>query len=345
MQAVRLHPAPATSQAYSPSNPAPSSALHLDKDLPVPKLSKPGEILVRVKATTVIRDMLTWPETYAHEYPILGNDLSGVVIETFSPQSSFKPGDEIFGMTDGDRPCTWAEYCIVMEDEVALKPKGLTWDAAAAMPLSAMTAYEALYDHAGISVPVLGDVSRPDGHRSLTSEHKQRLLITGAAGAVGIYLIQLASISDVYTVAATSSNARNKEFLQSLGADETVEYSALLSEYKKSFDVIIDTVGGSILSGCWENIKEGGSIISVDSASYDFVADHQKRGLSKEGINALFFIVKGGKRVLKFLAQLAEVDKLRPFVLQTYPLSEVRQAYDHTNGRYSGRGKVILTID
>ena len=124
-----------------------------------------------------------------------------------------------------------------------------------------------------------------------------------------------------------------------------MEYSALLSGYKKNFDVIIDTVGGSTLSGCWENIKDGGSIISVDSASYDFVADHQKRGLSKEGINALFFIVKGGRRVLGFLAQLAEMDMLRPFVLQTYPLSEVRQAYDHTNGRYSGRGKVILTMN
>ncbi|KAI7975602.1 hypothetical protein EIK77_005968 [Talaromyces pinophilus] len=345
MQAVRLHPAPASSDAYSPSNPAPSSALHLDKDVPIPKLSKPGELLVRVRATTVIRDMLTWPETYAHDYPILGNDLSGVVVETYSQQSSFKPGDEIFGMTDGDRPCTWAEYCIVMEDEVALKPKGLAWDAAAAMPLSAMTAYEALYDHAGISVPALEDISRPGGRRSQTSEHKQRLLITGAAGAVGLYLVQLASVSDVYTVAATSSNARNKEFLQTLGADETVEYSDLLSGNKKSFDVIIDTVGGSTLSGCWENIKEGGTIISVDSASYDFVADHQKRSLSKEGVKALWFIVKGGRRVLGFLAQLAEMDMLRPFVLQTYPLSEVRQAYDHTNGRYSGRGKVILTIN
>ena len=170
-------------------------------------------------------------------------------------------------------------------------------------------------------------------------------MITGAAGAVGLYLVQLASISDVYTVAATSSNARNKEFLQTLGADETVEYSALLSGNKKSFDIIIDTVGGSVLSGCWENIKEGGSIISVDSASYDFVADHQKRSLSKEGVNASWFIVKGGRRVLGFLAQLAEMGMLRPFVLQTYPLSEVRQAYDHANGRYSGRGKVILTIN
>lgn len=345
MQAVRLHPAPALSPAYSPANPAPSSALHLDKDVPIPKLSKPGELLIRVRATTVIRDILTWPETYAHDYPILGNDLSGVVVETFSQESPFKPGDEIFGMTDGGRPCTWAEYCIVMEDEIALKPKSLTWDAAAAMPLSAQTAYEALYDHAGISVPVLGDDFEPGDRRSLTTEHEKRLLITGAAGAVGIYLIQLASISDVYTVAATSSNARNKEFLQTLGADETVEYSALLDGNKKRFDVIIDTVGGSTLSGCWENIKDGGTIISVDSASYDFVADHQKLSLSKEGVKALFFIVKGGKRSLDFIARLAELGILRPFVLQTYPLFEVRKAYDHANGRHSGRGKVILTIN
>lgn len=289
--------------------------------------------------------MLTWPETYAYDYPILGNDLSGVVVETFSKQSSFKPGDEIFGMTDGERPCTWAEYCIVIEDEVALKPKGLTWDAAAAMPLSAQTAYEALYHHAGISIPVIGNNLRPDGRHYLTSEPKKRILITDAAGAVGIYLVKLASISDLYTVAATSSNARNKEFLQTLGANEIVEYSALLGGYEKSFDVIVDTVGGSTLLGCWENIKEGGTIISVDSASYDFVADHQKRSASKEGINAMFFIVKGGKKSLDFLARLAELGILGPFVLEKYPLSEVRQAYEHANGRYSGRGKVILTIN
>jgi NADPH:quinone reductase-like Zn-dependent oxidoreductase len=344
MQAVRVHPAPASSLAYSPSNPAPSSALHLDQGLPIPKPSKPGEILVRIKATTVIRDMLTWPETYGHEYTIPGNDLSGVVVETFSQESTFKPGDEVFGMANAERPCTWAEYCIVLEDEIALKPKNLAWDAAAAMPLSAQTAYEALYDHAGIPVPELRDNLKRETYRSSDSEQKQRVLITGAAGAVGIYLVQLASISGLHTVTATSSNARNQEFLKSIGADETIEYSALLSEERGGYDVIIDTVGGDILLACWKNIKEGGKIISLDSASYDFVADHEKRGLSKEGVQALFFIVKGSNRSLKFLARLAELDALRCFVLQKYHISEVQEAYNHAQGRYSGRGKVILTV-
>jgi NADPH:quinone reductase-like Zn-dependent oxidoreductase len=154
-----------------------------------------------------------------------------------------------------------------MEDEVAMEPKNLAWNAAAAMPLSAQTHYEALYDHAGIPIPELGDNLKRETYRLSTSGNKQRVLITDAAGAVGIYLVQLASISGLYTVhvAATSSITRNQEFLKSLGADETVEYSTLLSEQSEKYNVIVDTVGGDILVKCCTIVKEGGKIITLDS--------------------------------------------------------------------------------
>ncbi|KAJ6172807.1 hypothetical protein N7470_001874 [Penicillium chermesinum] len=222
MQAVRLHPAPSQATPYSPSNPAPSTALRLDRDVPIPVPSAPGELLIRVKATTVIRDMLNWPETYSHDYAILGNDVAGIVTEVFSSASKFKPGDEVFGMVNTDRAATWAEYTIAKEDEVTLKPATLTFAQAAALPLSAQTAYEALFEHARIPQPTV---------KQSLSQHATtkpgRLLITGAAGAVGIYLVQLAAAAGVRVVAASSSNARNREFLQGLGADEVVEYSML----------------------------------------------------------------------------------------------------------------------
>ena len=109
MQAIRFHPSPDPTTPYSPTNPAPASALILDTNIPIPQPSKPDEILARVKATTVVRDALTWPETYAHEYAIPGHNLAGTVAAVFS-DDNFKPDDEVFGMAHADRGSAWAEY-------------------------------------------------------------------------------------------------------------------------------------------------------------------------------------------------------------------------------------------
>lgn len=338
MQVIRLHPAPPGTAPYSPSNPAPSTALHLDHDISVPVASAPGELIVRVKATTVVRDMLTWPETYVHEFTIIGNDVAGIVSEVFSPMSKFKPGDEVFGMTDADRAATWAEYTIVKEDEIDRKPASLTFAQAAALPLSAHTAYEALFEHAGIPRPTVDEILSQRAIRQNTC-----FLITGAAGAVGIYLVQLAVAAGLRVVAASSSNARNGEFLRSLGAAEVVEYS-VLTEYRGRFDVIIDTVGGGVLVGCWDYVAETGVLVTVDSASFNFVEEHERRGLRKPSVRALFFIVKGSSDALRYLAELADAGAIRPFVADVYPLEKAREAYDLANGRPSARGRVVLTV-
>lgn len=338
MQAIRLRPAPPKSTPYSPSNPAPSTALQLDHDVPIPVPSAPGELLIRVKATTVIRDMLNWPETYVHEYTILGNDVAGIVTEVFSSASKFKPGDEVFGMANIDRAATWAEYTIVKEDEVARKPDTLTFAQAAALPLSAQTAYEALFEHARIPLPTVEEsLSRP------TTKKNHRTLITGAAGAVGMYLVQLAAAAGGPVVAATSSNARNGEILRGLGADEVVEYS-MLGGYLGQFDAIIDVVGGEVLAKCWDYVAETGVLVSVDSASFNFVEEHEMRGLRKVGVHALFFIVKGSPDALRYIAELAAARAVRSFVADVYPLPRAREAYDLVNGRFYGRGKVILSV-
>ncbi|OJJ30166.1 hypothetical protein ASPWEDRAFT_120769 [Aspergillus wentii DTO 134E9] len=337
MQAIRLHPASPKSTPYSPSNPAPSTALQLDHHVPIPVPSAPGELLIRVKATTVIRDMLTWPETYAHPYAIPGNDVAGIVTEVFSSASNFKPGDEVFGMASTDRAATWAEYTIVKEDEVALKPATLTFAQAAALPLSAQTAYEALFEHARIPCPTVEEFMA----RSATGKD-HRVLITGAAGAVGVYLVQLAAAAGVRVVAASSSNARNGDFLRDLGADEVVEYSML--DGHGQFEVIIDVVGGEVLAKCWDYVAETGTLVSVDSASFNFVEEHEKRGLRKVGVHALFFIVEGSPNALRYIAELAGAGAVRPFVADVYPLARAREAYDRANGRLSARGKVILVV-
>ncbi|KAF4261124.1 hypothetical protein CNMCM8812_005101 [Aspergillus fumigatus] len=341
MQAIRVGSAPSSTAPYSSSNPAPSSALYLDQNVPIPRPSKKGELLVRVKATTVIRDMLTWPETYRQEHSMLGNGLSGIVAEVFSEDGKFRPGDEVFGMSNVHRAAAWAEYGIVEESEMALKPKRLSWEQAAAIPLSAQTAYEALFDRVGVPVPSVEDAAR---NRSRTSgEGQPRLLITGAAGAVGVSLVQLASLAGLHVVAATSSSTRNAEFLRDLGAHETVEYG-MLESHSSAYDIIIDTVGGDVLAPCWNYVKENGTLVSVDSASYNFVEDHEKRGTRRAGVRVLFFIVQGSSEALHYLAELADSGLVRPFVAGTYPLAKAQEAYDTANGRYPGRGKIVLTL-
>lgn len=341
MQAVRVHPAPSNSDPYSPANPAPASALQLDQNVPIPKPSKPGELLVRVKASTVVRDMLTWPETYHHEYSIPGNDLSGVVVEAYPGSSKFRPGDEVFGMAHPDRAATWAEYTIVKEEEATLKGTGLTWEQAAALPLSAQTAYEALFYHAGVPVPNDADIAADKTEQRLSGT-RQKVLITGAAGSVGVYLVQLASLAGLHVVAATSSNDRNAQFVQSLGADETIEYNSLSQH--GPYDFVIDTVGGDTLRDCWNAVKDGGTLITVDSSSFNFVDDHKRQGLYKDGVKALFFIVSGSSEGLHFLAHCADMGILQVFVLSAYALAEAPQAYEHASGRLTGRGKIVITI-
>ncbi|RDW78881.1 NADP-dependent oxidoreductase [Aspergillus mulundensis] len=345
MNAIRIHPAPNGETPYSASNPAPPSALHLDT-IPIPKLSRPNELLVRVKASTIVRDTLTWPESYTREYLTPGNDIAGTVVEVFDPQSNFNVGDEVFGMLPADQPGSWAEYVIVRELEVALKPKRLSWYEAAAMPLSALTAFEALFVRGGVVVPSAEDaLCNSKGEQTRDERGRKKVLVTGAAGAVGMYVVQLARLAGVHVTAATSSNERNARFLSELGADETIEYAALQTAgQKEQYDIVIDTVGGQTLVKSWACVKTSGALVTVDSSSFNFVKEHQEQGFAREDVRALFFIVEGGRDRLETLARFAELGMLRVFVLDVYGLQRVRDAYERASGRLDGRGKIVLSV-
>ncbi|KAB8267885.1 hypothetical protein BDV30DRAFT_243881 [Aspergillus minisclerotigenes] len=139
-----------------------------------------------------------------------------------------------------------------------------------------------------------------------------------------------------------SSNARNEEFLRGLGADETLEYG-MLESYQGAFDVIIDVVWGAVLAKCWDYVKQTGVLVSVDFASYNFVEEHEKRGIRKNSVRALFFIVEGSSEALHYLAELVDRGTVQS-VVGTCPLLKAQEAHDHANGRYSGRAKFVLTV-
>lgn len=324
MKAIRIHPAD-SNIPWSASNPAPPSALVLD-DIQTPQ-PKPGQVLVRVHAATVTRDELTWPESYREEHHILGYDFSGVV-ESVGGEADFKPGDEVFAMVNIHEGSTWAEYVVADTRHLAKKPKSLTWAEAVTVPLSGLTAWQALFVKAGVREPDFESPARTE----------QTVLITGASGAVGSYMVQLASLAGLHVVAASSSTERNGEFLRSLGAAETIEYSDMKHH---SFNLIIDTVGGEPLAQAWSIITDNDTLISVDSSSYAFTSSPPA---GKEKVNAQFFIVEPSGKQLGKLSQALELGLVRPFLAHTFPLAEARAAYEMASGRMDRRGKVVLEI-
>lgn len=330
MKAVGLLPSSPSGSPYTPTNPAPPSAIHISSIPTPPSPPPPGHLIILMKASTVIRDSLTWPELYASPKPAhLGNDFAGIVAETSPDEKEFRPGDEVYGMARAERGGTWAQYALVASEEAERKPKGLGWEEAAALPLSALTADQALFVHAGLEV----------GARA-----GKRVLVTGAGGGVGMFVVAFAAAAGHDVVGACGDEGRDGEFVRGMGAAVVVEYGDL--KMQGEFDVVVDTVGGEVLRGCWEVVKGDGALVSVDTASWKFVEEHGRDGLSsgKEGVRALFFIVEPSRQSMERISRAVETKGVKGLVAKTFPFEQAREAYEVAASGGYGRGKVVLTM-
>lgn len=328
MKAVRIDYIQPSGERYNAAVPAPTSAIRME-DVAKPQLSQPNHLLIQIKATTVIRDSLTWPELYASPPAHMGNDFAGIVTKVHPDNHDFKHGDEVYGMTQADRGGTWAEFAVVTTEEANLKPQSLSWAEAAALPLSALTADQALFVHAGLEVE---------------ARQPKRVLVTGAAGGVGMFVVAYAAAAGHHVVAATSSNARNEKFVRSVGAAEVVEYGHVDSQDK--FDVVIDTVGGEVLASCWKAVQNDAYLISVDSASWNFVEEHKKSGLSagKDDVKAKFFIVEPSRESMRRISAAVETKAIEGLVAKAMPFEQAKEAYELSATRGYGRGKIVLEV-
>lgn len=330
MRAIRIQHETHEGARYTAASPAPASAIQLVQ-IASPKPLQPGQLVIQMKATTVIRDSLSWPELYTDPPAHMGNDFAGIVTEVHPSEREFKPGDEVYGMAHADRGSTWAEYALVTTEEANLKPQSLSWAEAAALPLSALTADQALFVHGGLE-------------SDAGVQRSKRVLVTGAAGGVGMFVVAFAAAAGHHVVAATSSNDRNEEFVRAMGAKEAVEYSQL--ESQDAFDVIIDTVGGEVLANCWKSVRHNARLISVDSASWNFVEDHKSKGLSsgREDVTAKFFIVEPSRDSMRRISAAVETKDIKGLVAKTMPFEKAREAYELAATREYGRGKVVLLL-
>jgi len=291
------------------------------EEAPLPKPG-PGEALVRVHAAGV--NPVDWKirEGYFkgrvnHSLPlILGWDLSGVVEATGSGVEGLKGDDEVYSRPDIARDGAYAEYIVVRETEVALKPKSIAHVPAAAIPLAALTAWQSLFDSARLSAG-------------------QKVLIHAAAGGVGSFAVQLAKWKGAYVIGTASS--RNQDFVRKLRADETLDYQTTrLEDVVHDVDVVFDTIGGDTQKRSWKVLKKGGILVSI-------VGPPSAEEAAAHGVRQASVFVQPSATQLTELTKLVESGKLRPVVETVLPLSEARHAHELSQTGHT-RGKIVLRV-
>jgi NADPH:quinone reductase-like Zn-dependent oxidoreductase len=297
-------------RAMRASSPDPASLTC--ENVPVPDPG-PGELLVEVRATAVTADELTWPE----DWPAIPcHDLSGVVAATGRGVTGWRPGDEVYGLIGFDRPGAAAEYATAPAADLAPKPSSVDHHAAAAIPLGALTAWQALHEHAQL-------------------QPGQHVLVHGGAGGVGAYAVQLAAVHGA-RVTATAS-ARNLAFVAGLGAGDVLDYSGRFEDHVRDVDVVVDPVGGDITARSWPLLRSGGILVAIAEEP-----DEGKGG--REDVRGVYFVVKPDGGQLRELAILIDKKQLHPAVSVTFELSDLPEAF---RAQRAARppGKVIVSID
>ncbi|HTR43671.1 MAG TPA: NADP-dependent oxidoreductase [Pseudomonadales bacterium] len=289
-------------------------------EIPEPR-AQAGEVLVKVHATAVMPTELQWFPTFnlpsgkPRPFPVvLSHEFSGVVASTGPKVTGVSVEDEVYGLNDWFTNGAQAEYCLVQETALARKPKSLRHSEAAVVPVSALTAWQGLFER-------------------IKLERGQRVLIHGAAGAVGSFAVQMARWWGAQVIAPVSSG--NMDFVRSLGANEVMDYrTTRFEDTVKEVDAIFDAVGGEVMERSWNILSKGGKAVTVATQSSE-AADQRVRDA--------FMLVRADGALLATIAGLIDAGEFRVFVAEVLPLAEARQAYAMAQ-QGSARGKVVLSL-
>ncbi|MDT8912773.1 NADP-dependent oxidoreductase [Amycolatopsis sp. PS_44_ISF1] len=286
----------------------------------------PTEVLVRVHAAGV--NPVDWKTRggtgmagVLGEPPVtVGWDVSGVVEEVGFGVSTLKAGDEVYGMPWFPRAAgAYAEFVTAPSRQFARKPASLSHEQAAAVPLAALTAWQALVDTAGV-------------------RSGQRVLIHAAAGGVGHFAVQFAKHLGAHVI-GTASGARH-EWLTSLGADELIDYTAVrFEDAAKEIDVVIDLVGGDTSLRSLDVLRPGGLVVAVPAG----VSPELRDAAESRGMRTSAFLVEPDGPALTRIAELIDGGEVSVEVEQVFPLEQAAQA--HTQGELGRtRGKLVLRV-
>ena len=286
---------------------------YIKVDRPEPKSN---EILVKIKAAAInpvdvkIRD--GQGKDWGMQLPlVLGADFAGTIEDLGEEIKSYKKGDEVYGKI---LLGCYADYVIVKENELSLKPTNLDFDNAASIPMGALTAYQAIFDTAGL-------------------KSGQKILVHGASGGVGAMAVQLAKAKGAYVIGTASGS--NEDFVKSLGVDEFIDYkTAKFEETVKDMDVVFDAVGGDTNKKSYQVLKKGGFLVSL-------VQEGDKDLMAKYDVTAKVMSSHPDPTQLEEITKLAEEGKLKTRVSKTFPLSEVAEAQKASQEGHV-KGKIIL---
>ncbi|GAB1531440.1 MULTISPECIES: NADP-dependent oxidoreductase [Brevibacillus] len=271
---------------------------------------------------------------------ILGNDFSGVVVKVGDRVNTFKPGDEVYGRPRKNRIGTLAEFIAVHEDDIWLKPQGLTFEEAASIPLIGLTTYQAFVD-------------------ILNLQKGQKILIHAGSGGVGTFAIQLAKLMGAFV--ATTASEKGYELVKSLGADLIINYKKEnFEEMLTGYDAVFDTLGGEALEKSFRILKPGGQIVSISGMPNGRFGKEAKLGWMKTIILSIvsrkikaqekksqtryhFLFMKPSGEQLKVLKEFIEEGLIKPIIDKVYHLKDADQAFNYLeSGR--AKGKVVIRI-
>jgi len=291
------------------------------EDVPRPE-PKADQILVRVIAAGVnpvdgmIRSGMFAKDGNGAFPMVLGGDIAGVVERVGNKITKFKAGDPVFAYVSLDSGGGYAQYAVVPEGDAAPKPKSLTYVEAGAVPIVALTAWQALIDTAKLNAG-------------------QTVLIHGGSGGVGSFAIQIAKARGAKVI-ATASTA-NQDLLKQLGTDVAVDYTKQkFEDIAKDVDVVLDSVGKDTLTRSYGVLKKGGIIVSL-------VARPNQSDLEKHGIRGVALSVEPNSGELAQIGKLIDEKKIRVIVSQTFPLSEAKKAQEQVASGHT-RGKIVLKL-
>ena len=284
-------------------------------EVPTPEPA-PHEVLIQVQAASVnpvdwkIRDGAGL--RFGMQLPIfLGSEVAGVVAKVGADVTEFRVGDEVYGTVPAGG---YADYALAQPAALAPKPAALDFAHAAAIPLAALTAWQALFEAADLRAG-------------------QRVLILGAAGSVGALAVQLAKAKGASVTGLASGG--NEAFVRSLGADEFVDYTAQpFEDVVSAMDVVLDAVGGDTFTRALRCVKKGGILVTVVA----FPTPEQGAG---HGIRAVRVASRPNRSQLDEISQLVAAGQLVAQVAQTFPLAQVGAAQELSKAGHT-RGKLVL---
>ncbi len=296
-----------------------------------------GEVLIRVHASSV--NPVDWYTMTGRPYisrlmgaglrkpkdSILGTDLAGRVEAVGSSVTQFRPGDEVFGAKTG----AFAEYVAAAGERLVPKPADLTFEQAAAVPIAALTALQALRDKGGVQ----------PGHR---------VLINGASGGVGTFAVQIAKAFGAEVTGVCST--QNVDLARSIGADDVVDYTR--EDFTRSgrrFDLMVDVAGSRSFRECRRVLAPNATLVVVGGPKTNRLLGPLSHMLTTRlasvgrSQKVVFFVAKIKQDDLVVLRDLVESGRVTPVIDKTYALHEIRDAFRYL-GEGHARGKVVITV-